>query len=58
MREDAKVKLLQAVDAAHLAPLFCEVDDAYFKKGTIALDRTSTLAAGDRCCDFRFRLRD
>lgn len=51
------VELLHAVDAAHLAPLFCEVDDAYFETGKIALERTSTLAGGGACCDFRFRLR-
>ncbi len=50
------VELLGAVDAAHLAPLFCEADDVFFDgvRRPVVLHRSQTLATGGRCCDFRF----
>ena len=51
------VELLDAADARPLAPLFCEVDAAFFRPAytPIRLERPSTLAAGGPICDFRFR---
>ena len=51
------VELLDAANAAHLKPLFCEVDNAYFERdqSLITLRRDRTLAAGDAACEFRFR---
>lgn len=53
------VDLLAAVDASHLAPLFCAADSAYFDDASrpIQLRRTQTLATGGDCCDFHFELR-
>ena len=50
--------LLAAVQASELAPLFCEVDRAYFtpERTPISLARDRTIAAGDGVCDFRFRV--
>jgi hypothetical protein len=50
------VELLDAIDARELAPLFCEVDRAYFtpEQTPIRLSRGRTLAGGDDRCDFRF----
>jgi len=50
------VELLDAIDARELAPLFCEVDRAYFTpdRSPIRLGRERTLAGGDDRCDFRF----
>jgi len=50
------VELLGRVGAAHLAPLFCEADRAFFDGGTrpLRLSRTRTLAGGSPTCDFEF----
>ncbi len=50
------VELLGAVDAAHLAPLFCQADDVFFDgvRRPVVLHRSQTLASGGQCCDFRF----
>jgi hypothetical protein len=50
------VELLQATDASHLGPLFCEADEVYFDgvRKPITLRRSRTLARGGDCCDFRF----
>ena len=50
------VELMNAVGTPELAPLFCEVDAAFFEaKRTITLHRPLTIAAGDDRCEFRFR---
>ncbi len=53
------VELLAHARAAHLAPLFCEADLAYFDGAhrPITLSRTRTLASGGASCDFHFTLR-
>jgi hypothetical protein len=53
------VELLGAVDASHLAPLFCSVDEVYFARDDqpLRLTRTKTLATGGDCCDFHFERR-
>jgi predicted ArsR family transcriptional regulator len=50
------VELLGRVGAAHLAPLFCEADRAFFDSGArpLTLTRTRTLAEGADSCDFQF----
>jgi predicted ArsR family transcriptional regulator len=50
------VELLGRVGAAHLAPLFCEADRAFFDSGArpLALRRSRTLADGAPTCDFHF----
>ena len=50
------VDLLGQVDAAHLVPLFCEVDSGFFdgKRRPVLLHRTQTLATGGTHCDFTF----
>jgi hypothetical protein len=50
------VDLLSKVDAAHLVPLFCEVDSGFFdgKRRPVLLQRTQTLATGGSHCDFVF----
>jgi len=52
------VELLGRVGAAHLAPLFCEADRAFFdsRSRPIRLTRTRTLADGAASCDFQFTL--
>jgi hypothetical protein len=50
------VELLRRVEAAHLAPLFCEADRAFFDSGArpLRLSRTRTIAEGAASCDFHF----
>ncbi len=50
------VDLLAQVDAAHLVPLFCEVDSGFFdgKRRPVLLNRTMTLATGGTHCNFTF----
>lgn len=50
------VELLDAVDARHLAPLFCEADHAFFGGGhrPVTLRRSRTIAGGAAGCDFQF----
>ena len=54
------VALCQAVGKPELAPLFCAADGRFFDRpdAPVTLERTTTLAQGGPCCDFRFSLRD
>ena len=50
------VELMNAVKTPELAPLFCEVDAAFFaSKPAITLHRPLTIASGHARCEFRFR---
>lgn len=52
------VELLRSAGASHLTPLFCEVDHAFFTGARDThFERPTTLAAGQACCDFRWRSR-
>ncbi|MCA9718201.1 MAG: L-2-amino-thiazoline-4-carboxylic acid hydrolase [Myxococcales bacterium] len=54
------VELLAAVDAAHLTPLFCEADNAFFGGGhrPVTLRRETTIAGGAPTCRFEFTARE
>lgn len=54
------VELCAHADAPHLAPLFCEADEAFFDgaRRPIELRRTKTLARDASPCDFRFHARE
>ena len=52
----AFVDALRILGRKDLAPLFCEVDEAFAKRAgsELTLVRSGTLAEGAKCCDFRF----
>ena len=52
------VALCHAVGKPDLAPLFCAADGRFFDRpdAPVTLQRTTTLATGGACCDFRFAL--
>jgi len=49
------IKFLRAEGAEELAPVLCELDWPHTELVGIELIRTTTLAEGGECCDFRFR---
>lgn len=52
------VHICNDIGLSDLAPLFCRGDIAFFARGPVALERPTTLADGDACCEFRFGLRE
>lgn len=52
------VNLCNDIGLSDLAPLYCRGDVAYFARGSVTLERPTTLAEGDPCCEFRFGLRE
>lgn len=54
------LSLTQRLGKSYLAPLFCLADSVYFddEQVPVSLKRTSTLAHGGECCDFRLKFKD
>ena len=53
-------RLTAAIGMPELAPVFCAADLEFFNKPSspVRLTRTTTLATGGSCCDFRFTFHD
>ena len=50
------VDIFRRYGALELVPVFCAVDDYWYEqlRPVIGWHRTTTLATGGRCCDFRY----
>jgi hypothetical protein len=55
IRECAVIKVFDRYGARELVPFMCLLDRLIFSARGVGLVRTSTLASGGTCCDFRIR---
>jgi hypothetical protein len=55
IRECAVIKVFDRYGARDLVPFICLLDRLIFSARGVGLTRTSTLAGGGTCCDFRIR---